>query len=105
MAVTNTHISGPQSTFYSEWWSLGQNQLKTPDLCHEMGPAYNTWREEESDLNGNEDDNHPLQSQTVLLTQVVPHQVSKLCTVLQLLIHNLKKSGPVRKVLGRSSQI
>src|SRR4029434_3797573 len=24
------HISGPRITFWSEWWSLGQNQLKTP---------------------------------------------------------------------------
>src|SRR4029434_8517497 len=28
------HISGPRITFYSEWWSLGQNQLKTPDLVY-----------------------------------------------------------------------
>src|SRR4029434_5961286 len=26
------HISGPRITFWSEWWSLGQNQLKTPAL-------------------------------------------------------------------------
>lgn len=45
----------------------------------------------QTDLNGNEDDNHPLQSKTVLLTQVVPHEISKLCAVLQLLIHNLKQ--------------
>ena len=26
------HISRPRITFWSEWWSLGQNQLKTPAL-------------------------------------------------------------------------
>ena len=28
------HLSGPRITFWSEWWSLGQNQLKTPGVDH-----------------------------------------------------------------------
>src|SRR4029434_8887264 len=34
------HISGPRITFWSEWWSLGQNQLKTPGLqCRKVAHA------------------------------------------------------------------
>ena len=29
-------ISGPRITFWSEWWSLGQNQLKTPAIDHHL---------------------------------------------------------------------
>lgn len=44
-----------------------------------------------SHLDGDENDDHPFQPQSVFLAQVVPHQVRQLSAVLQLLVHHLQR--------------
>lgn len=63
---------------------MGAELLRVPSAHTTRGGAH---------FNGDEDDDHPLQPQAVLLAQVAPHQVRQLSAVLQLLVHNLRSGG------------
>lgn len=45
-----------------------------------------TW----TDLNSDQDYDHPLQSEAVLFAKMIPHQICQFSAVLQLFIHNLQ---------------
>lgn len=81
---------------FKHYYYLKKRQYKTTD---EQDARYiNSMF---SNLDGDEHDDHPLQSETVFLTEMIPHQVCYFSAMLKLLVHNLENKHWVRRFSAR----
>lgn len=81
---------------FKHYYYLKKRQYKTTD---EQDARYNYSMF--SNLDGDEHDDHPLQSETVFLAEMIPHQVCYFSAMLKLLVHNLENKHWVRRFSAR----